>query len=240
MICFCLITAGCPAVQGAPSNNAVSPEMVQAQSGTVPLHPRRANFNGEVQSVDARSVADWVVHSGDNGTLPFIVVDKINAKAFVFNADGNLRAATPVLVGLMKGDRSIPGVGAKKLSEIRPRERITPAGRFVTLPGRNLKGKDILWVDYENALSVHRVEKSRQKWLKTPTLSDKRATLGCIVVPVKFYDDIVGPIFTGIQGIIYVLPEERPKSEIFTSYYDVESPENMRPVSAGNDNFRIH
>ena len=232
MICLVLMVAGCAVASAAPSNNAVSQEIVKTQPPAVTQYPRRANFNGERQSRDARNVADWVVDSGDNGILPFMIVDKINAKAFIFSADGNLRAATPILVGLTKGDHSVPGTGAKKLSAIRREERTTPAGRFVALPGRNLKGKDILWVDYENALSVHRAEKSRQKRLKTPTLSDKRITLGCINVPERFYDDILSPIFAGTQAIVYILPEVRSKQEIFTSYYDVDSPADMRPVSA--------
>jgi hypothetical protein len=33
----------------------------------------------------------------------------------------------------------------------------------------------------------------------------------------------VSPSFTGTHGIVYVLPDTRSISEIFESYYDVES-----------------
>jgi len=52
---------------------------------------------------------------------------------------------------------------------------------------------------------------------------DHRISYGCINVPVKFYEDVVSPSFTGTHGIVYVLPDTRSISEIFESYYDVES-----------------
>ncbi len=38
-------------------------------------------------------MADWVVDSGDNRGMPFAIVDKTDAKVFVFDADGRLRGA---------------------------------------------------------------------------------------------------------------------------------------------------
>ena len=49
----------------------------------------------------------------DNGGLPFMVVDKVNARLFLFDAGGALRATTPILVGLARGDDSPPGIGAR-------------------------------------------------------------------------------------------------------------------------------
>jgi hypothetical protein len=121
------------------------------------LQSKRANFEGENKSRDTRLMADWVVDSGDNGNMPFVIVDKIDAKVFVFDADGRLRGAAPALLGLARGDDSIPDIGNQKLSDIRPEERTTPAGRFVASLGYNFSGKDILWVDYDLALSLHRV-----------------------------------------------------------------------------------
>jgi hypothetical protein len=188
---------------------------------------QRANFEREQKSRNAQHVADWVVDSGDNGGMPFVVVDKMSAKVFVFNADGRLRGAAPALLGLARGDDSIPDIGNQKLSDIRPEERTTPAGRFVASLGYNFHGKDILWVDYDLAISLHRVVTSnpterRLQRLATPTPTDNRISFGCINVPAKFYDDVVIPTFTGTYGIVYVLPEIRSNSEIFLSYYDVE------------------
>jgi hypothetical protein len=159
--------------------------------------------------------------------MPFVIVDKIDAKVFVFYADGQLRGAAPALLGLARGDSSIPGIGNRKLSEIRPEERTTPAGRFVASLGYNFNGKDVLWVDYKNAVSLHRVitnnpKERRLERLATPTPLDKRISYGCINVPANFFDNVVKPAFTRTYGIVYVLPETRSIGEIFKSYYDVD------------------
>jgi hypothetical protein len=186
--------------------------------------PKRANFEGESKSRNTQHVADWVVDSGDNSGMPFVIVDKIDAKVFVFYTDGRLRGAAPVLLGLAQGDDSIPGIGDRKLSDIRPEERTTPAGRFVAALGYNYNGKDVLWVDYNGAVSLHRVitTKTRLQRLATPTPLDNRISYGCINVPAKFFENVISPAFTGTSGIVYVLPEVRSNSEIFALYYDVE------------------
>ncbi len=190
-------------------------------------HPKRANFDREHKSRDAQHVADWDVDSGDNRGRPFVIVDKIDAKVFVFDDDGRLRGAAPALLGLARGDETIPGIGDRKLSDIRPEERITPAGRFVASLGFNLHGKDVLWVDYDDAVSLHRVVTNNPKERRLERLAsrkplDHRISWGCINVPANFYNDVVRPSFTGTYGIVYVLPENRSISKIFESYYDVE------------------
>jgi hypothetical protein len=200
----------------------------QVAAADIDAQSKRAKFEREHASPDARSVADWVVNSGDNQGMTFVIVDKVDAKVFVFYADGRLRGAAPALLGLAVGDEAIPGIGNKEMSTIRPEERTTPAGRFVAFMGRNFYGKDILWVDYEGAVSLHRVATNkpaerRLERLATPTPLDNRISYGCINVPAKFFDNVVKPAFTGTKGIVYVLPEVRSKKEIFALYYDVEN-----------------
>ena len=108
---------------------------------------KRANFEQTQASKDARHVAHWVVDSGDNLNKPFVIIDKRDARVFVFDANGMLRGESPALLGLAIGDHSVPGIGTKKMSAIRPEERTTPAGRFVANLDKNLKGNEILWVD---------------------------------------------------------------------------------------------
>lgn len=168
-------------------------------------------------------MADWVVDSGDNHLKPFVIVDKMQAKVFVFDAQGRLRGAAPALLGLAIGDDSVPGIGQRKLSSIRPEERTTPAGRFVASLDRNLKDEEILWVDYETAISMHRVitsnaKERRAQRLASASLRDKRISYGCINVPVNFYNKVLSPAFTGTDGIVYVLPETRSAREVFGSY----------------------
>jgi hypothetical protein len=187
---------------------------------------KHASFGREHVSSDARRIADWVVDSGDNQRLPFIVVDKIDARVFVFDADGRLRGAAAALLGSARGDDSVPGIGDRELSTILPHERTTPAGRFVAALDRNLSGDEILWVDYDTAVSLHPVVRGkpaerRAHRLATPTPLDNRISYGCINVPAAFYENVVSPAFTGTNGIVYVLPETRGSREVFGSY-DVE------------------
>ncbi|HUL66376.1 MAG TPA: hypothetical protein VLW55_17385 [Burkholderiaceae bacterium] len=116
-----------------------------------------ANFAGMPSTRAVRAIANWVTKSNDNGRSAFFVIDKRDARLYVFNARGRLQGRAPVLLGLARGDDSVPGIGEKALAEIAPRDRTTPAGRFVAERGRNAQGEDIVWVDYAAALSLHRV-----------------------------------------------------------------------------------
>jgi hypothetical protein len=188
--------------------------------------PKRANFEREHASPAARLVANWVVDSGDSARMPFVIVDKIEARVFVFDADGGLRGSGPALLGLARGDDSVAGIGERALSAIRPDERTTPAGRFVATLGRNMHGADILWVDYDNAISMHPVvtgnaRERRSERLASPTAGDNRISFGCMNVSARYYADVIRPTFCGTAGIVYVLPETKPARAVF-ALYDVE------------------
>lgn len=197
-----------------------------AQQNVAAYYPKRAAFKDESASQATRHVADWVVDSGDNRSLPFLIIDKVDAKVFVFDAAGRLRGATPALLGLARGDDSVPGIGTRKLSAIRPDERTTPAGRFVASMGRNLHGQEIIWIDYDTAISLHRVitsnpKEGRAQRLATPTPDDNRISYGCINVPSAFFNEIVMPAFTASNAIVYILPETRSAQLVF-GLYDVQ------------------
>lgn len=165
-------------------------------------------------SAEARATLSWVLDSADHGALPFAIVDKKNARLFVFHGDGRLIGASPALLGLAPGDHSVPGAG-QRVSQLAPDERTTPAGRFRSEPGHNLDGDDIVWVDYDAAIAIHRVrpgaaQERREQRLASPTAADNRVSLGCIVVPVAFYDTVVKPVLGRQRGVVYVLPETQP------------------------------
>lgn len=214
--------------QGVPVHEITAGRALRENLSLIPgSSPKRADFKMVKRSRSAQNVADWIVDSGDNEEMPFIIVDKIDARVFVFNADGQLRDSAPALLGLAKGDHSFPGIGSRHLSKIRPEERTTPAGRFVGMLGHNSDGSNVLWVDHDKAVSLHRVitdepRERRLQRLATPTPLDNRISYGCINVPVKFFDNVVRPVFAGTPGVIYVLPEMRSNIEIFESYYEVE------------------
>lgn len=194
----------------------------------VPLPPPAANIKRAVfirvrPSRDVRHIADWVVDSGDNKGLPFVIVDKKDARVFVFDSEGRIRGAAPALLGVARGDDTVPGIGERELSDMPPETRTTPAGRFVAALGMSTRGVDVLWIDYEAAISLHRVivnkpEERRLERLATATPLDNRISYGCINVPKEFYETVVSPAFRGTTGIVYVLPEMRPAHVVFSSY----------------------
>ena len=151
------------------------------------------------------------------------VVDKKEARVFVFYPNGRLRGADAALLGQAIGDDSVPGIGDKPLSAVRPWEKTTPAGRFVAQLGGNMRNEDVLWVDYEGAVSMHRVinsnpKEQRLKRLASPTAADNRISYGCINLPKHFYEGVVAPAFKGTKGIVYVLPETKHADKVFASY----------------------
>ncbi len=167
-----------------------------------------------------RQLVDWVMLTHDNAGLPFLVVDKRAARLHVFDATGAPLGTAPVLLGAAQGDDSVPGIGERPLRSIQANEKTTPAGRFVAERGRNLKGEDVMWVDYDAAVSMHRVRPTnplerRLERLASPTTLDNRISFGCINVPVHFYDEVVRRAFAGGRAIVYVLPETRPVLSIF-------------------------
>lgn len=194
-----------------------------APAGAAARPAHRAAAPASAASGEARRFAAWVIESGDSHAMPFVVIDKKNAAISVYFPDGRLRGGGPALLGLAKGDDSVPGIGQRKLSTITPKERTTPAGRFVGSLGNDLGAENVVWVDYEAGISLHRVVTSNPKERRLQRLAnastrDKRISYGCINVPTAFYDRVVEPTFTGTSGVIYILPEVRSMQAVFPGY----------------------
>jgi hypothetical protein len=206
-MCLALLQAG---LSGRPASAAASPPATLSSA---------ADLADEAPSPDTTRIAEWVTASGDNHGLPFMIVDKVAARVFLFDGRAQLQGAAPALMGLGHGDDSVPGIGQRRLATITPEERTTPAGRFVASLGNDYT-QDILWVDYDAALSLHRViagspKDRRHARLASATPLDNRISYGCINVPVAFYDELVMPAFANTVGIVYILPEVRPLEAVF-------------------------
>ncbi len=166
-------------------------------------------------------LVDWALSSGDNGGLPFVVIDKRSAVVFVYAADGRPLGAEPALLGSAHGDDSAPGIGERPLSAILPEERTTPAGRFVGAYGPALgQFSTIFWVDYNTAVSLHPVitanpAEHRLERLASQTPDDNFITYGCINVAPEFYQDVIHATFEDTPGVVYVLPDTKPLEEVF-------------------------
>jgi hypothetical protein len=199
----------------APSRSTafVSPAMAVAHA------VRRADLGEGVASGDVRTIADWVAATGD-AAGPFVVIDKQYARLHVFDADAKLAASTPILLGGARGDHTVPGIGERAIEDVLPEERTTPAGRFVGQRGRNARGEDVVWVDYDSGVSMHRVlttdpRERRLERLATPTHEDNRISWGCINVPVGFFEAHLQPMFASRRAIVYILPEVRSIADVF-------------------------
>jgi len=182
-------------------------------------------IRAELLHADAKAVLRWVRQSQDNEGAPFIVIDKRQARLWLFDARGSLLGDTPVLLGLARGDASVPGIGEREMADIQRHERTTPAGRFIAEPGVNASGEDIFWIDYDAAVSMHRVRavnaaERRLQRLASPSMADNRISYGCINVPAAFYDRRIRPLFLSGRGVVYVLPEQVPLRSLFSLVAD--------------------
>jgi len=181
------------------------------------------DFGTHAVSPDARELAHWIAASSDHLGMHFVIVDKKAATVLVFDSASRLFASSPVLLGSARGDDSVPDIGSRPIAAVRPEERTTPAGRFIAERGRNLSGEDVIWVDYDNAVSMHRVRTTdpmerRLQRLATPTIDDNRISYGCINVPVAFYETYIRLIFAKQRAVVYVLPEVKTVPQVFTAY----------------------
>ncbi len=201
--------------------------IVPAVAGARPSKPMNAQpASGGIEpaivpSETAKRVAEWVATSKDNNSLPWAVIDKPNAALFLFDPRGKPLGAVPVLIGIAVGDQASPGVGSKKLADLGPAEKTTPAGRFLAKFGMPVRGQRVLWVDYATSVALHPIpkdvgakEKRRERML-SPTSDDNRITFGCINVPKVFYSRLLSPLFRKKGGYVYVLPDTKPLEEVF-------------------------
>jgi len=172
-------------------------------------------------SAETRRVADWIAASGDNQDLPYLIIDKNAATAYLFDAEGEDHGQAPVLIGVAVGDDATPGIGSKNLAEIGPAEKTTPAGRFLAKFGMAAGRQRVLWVDYSTSVALHMIpkgankkEKRRERML-SKTSDDNRITFGCINVPIVFYTKSLTPLFRKEGGYVYVLPDTKPLETVF-------------------------
>lgn len=148
---------------------------------------------------------------------PFAIVDKRQATLSVYAADGRLIGRTAALLGLTPGDTEPPSARGKAPSALLSHERVTPAGRFEAIPGRNLSGERVVWFNYDANLAIHRLRpvdpaQRRPERLASANAQDHRITLGCVVVDPAFFDEVVLPTLGRGSSLVYILPERDPRA----------------------------
>ena len=219
-----------------PGRTLPPPSPATYSQAAAPHIFRSADFAARPASADARLIADWVADSGDSQGLPYVILDKRDARLYVFDARGRLIDSSPVLLGAAPGDDSVAGIGSRPMSKVRQEEKTTPAGRFVAEAGRNASGEEVVWVDYGAAVSMHRVrlvdpKERRLERLASPDPAERRISYGCINVPVAFFESVVWPLLSTTRAVAYVLPETRGVGEVFAGAYDQEMKAARAPAS---------
>jgi hypothetical protein len=188
----------------------------------------------ELVTQAATLVANWVIASGDNRGLPFIIIDKIGAAVLVYDAQGQFLGATPALLGIAPGDESVPGIGDRELSDISPEQRTTPAGRFEASFGRAFGMPKVLWVDYSSSIALHPVVRGnkndhRRERLQSPESQDNRITYGCINISASFFNKVVvRSLRRNAGGVVYTLPETKSLNAAFPTFFRVEGPQSVQ------------
>jgi hypothetical protein len=170
-------------------------------------------------SPEVLNTVQWVATSKDNAGLPFVVVDKTNARVYAFNPLAQLQATAPVLLGMGVGDKALVSQDAP-MSAIPPDKRITPAGRYPSRLVTDTHGKTVLLIDGENLITMHIVAKGtpaqrRAERLASVGTDDNRISFGCINVPPAFFTTVVDPDFRPRKGIVYILPEKTTAAQLF-------------------------
>jgi hypothetical protein len=142
-----------------------------------------------MQSAAATRVFDWIAASGDNGALPYIVIDKNNAALFLFDAKGQLLGKAPgrflARYGLAAGRQKVLWVDYATSVALHP----IPTG--------------------------YNPKERRRQRMASPTSDDNRITFGCINVPSAFYSKSVQPLFRKKGGYVYILPDTKPLETVF-------------------------
>lgn len=211
-----------PAGPSGPAADAIVVARQAPPGGPVAEGGRAARDAGLPH--DARADLRWLVGrigaTGDHAGTPFVVVDKIAARLYLFDAQVRLLGDAPVLIGSAVGDDSPPGIGERAIDDITPAERITPAGRFLAQRGRNDRAETVVWLDYASALSMHRVRthnaaEARLSRLQSATVDDNRISYGCINTPAEFFDQHIWPLIARQRVPVYVLPETRSVQAAF-------------------------
>ncbi|MBW8779454.1 MAG: hypothetical protein JF585_09585 [Burkholderiales bacterium] len=213
------------------------PQATTAEPAPPPGMPEltAADFRAVEPTPEARHMADWVVARHDNGRMPFMVLDKRDARLYVFKPTGELIDQTPVLLGAAHGDDTYPGIGDVPIDKVKPYQRTTAAGRFVTRPGLDADHTDVVWLDYDAALAMHRVinkvkSERRLQRLASPNPKVRRISWGCINIPIAFFDAYISPVYGKRSGVTYVIPERKSFAEVFE-----RTPAGAQPMVASTE-----
>ena len=214
--------ASSTATKKKDTKSAKKPDKKASKKAEEPKPGPLADFGDADAPADVKHVANWVSYTRNNQKKAFVVIDKKEAQLYLFEPTGKLKSTTPVLLGRAVGDVIPPGTASKPISQLKETDKTTPAGRYLAQTGKNAKGANVIWVDYNAAISMHKLLKvgkeNRHERMDTPDVADNRISNGCVNVPPAFYDKVLYPDVVKKGAYVYVLPETRTPQQLFGSY----------------------
>jgi len=181
-----------------------------------------ADFGKETAPPDVVHVANWVSYTRNAGRKSFVIIDKKQAQMYVFDPLGKLKSHSTVLLGKAVGDQ-IAQVGNTPISKLKESDKNTPAGRFPAVLGKDNHQADVIWIDYKNSLSIHRMAsvsaaERRAERMKSDDPKEHRISNGCVNVPAGFYNSVLHPTVRRYGAYVYVLPETKTPQQLFGSF----------------------
>lgn len=156
-------------------------------------------FDRMADTSEVRQLARRAVVSHDHRGLPFLVIDKARAQLFAFDAQGELIASTPVLLGASHADD--PGAAA------------TPAGRFEAYRPWQAPDGGLRWVSPRGELRLRGDDTNltpgrATERLASTQLEDRRISDGSLHVPPKFFRQYLDQLRSQ-RSVAYVMPERQ-------------------------------
>lgn len=155
----------------------------------------------EAASPDVRAVAQWSVGTHDHAGLPFVVVDKSQARIYAFDPQGRLRGSAPV--GLEPGDRPLP------------------AGRFIAEPLTTAGSTTVVWTNGPTSVAVRSDE---------PRPSAGAVEEAALRVPPEFWQECVAALRMQ-PSVAYVLPQTVPAGSVIGEAQASNNPDHAIRVS---------
>lgn len=156
-------------------------------------------FDRMADTSEVRQLARRAVVSHDHRGFPFLIVDKARAQLFAFDAQGELLASTPVLLGASHADD--PGAAA------------TPAGRFEAYRPWPASDGGLRWISPRGELLLRGDASSltpgrANQRLASSQLEDRRISDGSLHVPPEFFRLYLNQL-RGQRSVAYVMPERQ-------------------------------
>jgi hypothetical protein len=201
--------------------------VMPAPENVAALHARLAR---ERAAPEVQEVAQWAVASQDHAGLPFVVVDKTQARLFAFDPQGQLLGSTAILSSRPQG---VPTPVAA-----------APTGRFVTDTGLSAHADGIVWVNAGIGFSVYGTPAGQdagfapQPWASGD--GDNQAVAdGTLRVAGDFYREHLSNLKSQVS-VAYVLSQGQPWHEVLGNYMPADGRRQLTLArSSGRETGRL-